>query len=69
MWQEINSKLIAAILAYAVTVVREAKTATLEYVKECAMIDTHAGLFVKHEVFSSVNISDSSVQRYVSLLL
>ena len=58
MWQEVHSKIIAAIFASAVTVEKEAKKAALEYVKECAAIDTYAASLVDH-----------SVRRHVSLLL
>ena len=69
MWQEIHSKIIAAISASAVTVEKEAKKAALEYVKECAAIDTYAASLVDHKAFSSISISDLSVRRNVSLLL
>ena len=49
MWQEIHSKIIAAISASAVTVEKEAKKAALEYVKECAAIDTYAASLVDHK--------------------
>ena len=61
IWQEIHSKIISAILASAVTVEKEAKKASLKYVRDCATIDAYAATLVEHDAFSSINISELSV--------
>ena len=69
MWEEINSMLIDAISACAVTVEKQAKKAALKYIKECIKVDMHAARMVDHKTFSSLNLKDAAVRRHVSLLL
>ena len=68
-WNEINSKLIDSLSACAVTVAKGAKKAALSYAKERALIDAHAAGMIKHEAFSSLDMSAPEVRRHVSLLL
>ena len=69
IWEEINLKLVVAISAYAVSVEKEAKKATLKYVKECAVIDTYAAGLINHEAMALLNSIDPGVRHHVSLLL
>ena len=68
-WNEINSKLIDSLSACAVTVAKGAKKAALSYAKERALIDAHAAGMIKHEAFSSLDMTAPEVRRHVSLLL
>ena len=63
MWQEINSKLIAAFLVCTVTMGKRGKKVTLKlnYVKVYVTVDMRATFFVDHESLPSINISDPSV--------
>ena len=71
MWQEINSKLIAAFLVCTVTMGKRGKKVTLKlnYVKVYVTVDMRATFFVDHESLPSINISDPSVWQHVSFLL
>ena len=51
------------------SVKKEAKKATLTYVKECAAIDTYAVELINHKAMASLNITDPGVCRHVSLFL
>ena len=71
VWRQVNSKLIAALVACAATGKKDIKSMSKKYLYECIAIDHFAAGLCSNEYFMSAtfDISNPAIQRHLSLLL